>query len=88
MEDYFGTLFGTPDVTRVEGWDGREEPFENDSRVTWRKQQARQAAREAGQHLTHGLTDAIKQPSHMTNVPYSSNEWPGNTIDIDHEVVD
>lgn len=74
--DYFQDLFGQPELTRRENWDGKEELFHADSRITWRERQAQEIERE--------LT-----AQHLRNVQAAAEFGltPQDTIDIDYEEV-
>ena len=70
--DYFNNLFGQPELTRRENWDGREEPVIGRILTDGAELSLEEA---------HAL--AAMFPGTI-----DSSALPDNTIDIDHEVVD
>lgn len=72
--EYFAGLFGTPELTRRPNWGGREEPL----------------SLMLGDHHLSGdiLREMWEKDTSDPNSAAYGMPVPGNTIDIDHEVVD
>lgn len=77
---YFDELFGTPELTRLKNWDGREEPVPQQIILMRSRQYGKTTAAQAIQEAW------ARDTSDPTSTSYGMSQ-PPETIDIDYEEV-